>query len=200
MAALISEIYRKCIHLIGLVVPLIYWVTSKQVILLFLGTFLFLFLISELYRIKFGIPIKEADVYVRPLIRPQERRGVGAHVFFAGGAFVTALAYSKDIAIAAMFLTVLADGAAAVVGRRWGRHRLIRKKTLEGTLTLFSVAIVTTTFIFIAGFRLPFYTSLMLSLAGAVAAACIELLPINDNLTIPIAAGLAMSCARHFIF
>lgn len=199
MAALISEVYRKCIHLIGLVVPLIYWVTNKQVILLFLGTFLFIFLISELYRIKFGIPIKEADVHVRPLIRPQERRGMGAHVFFAAGAFVAALAYPKDIAIAAMFVVVIADGAAAVVGRRWGHHRLVGKKTLEGTLTLFSVAIITATFIFVAGFRLPFYTSAMLSLAGAIAAACIELLPLNDNLTIPIATGFAMSCARYFI-
>lgn len=199
MAALISEVYRKCIHLIGLVVPLIYWVTSKRVVLLFLGTFLFIFLISELYRIKFGMPIKEADVYVRPLIRPQERRGMGAHVFFAAGAFVTVLAYPKDIAIAAMFVAVIADGAAAVVGRRWGRHRLVGKKTLEGTLALFSVAIVTATFIFVAGFRLPFYTSAVLSLAGAITAACIELLPLNDNLTIPIATGFAMGCARYFI-
>ncbi|MCS7131125.1 MAG: hypothetical protein NZ934_00110 [Hadesarchaea archaeon] len=178
--------------------PLVYWITNKQVILLFLGTFLFLFLISELYRIKFGIP-KEADTYVRPLIRPRERRGVGAHVFFAAGAFVAALTYPKDIAIAAMFVAVIADGAAAVVGRRWGHHKLISKKTLEGTLTLFSVAIVTAMLTFIAGFRLPLYSSAMLALAGAIAAACIELLPINDNLTVPIAAGLAMSCARYFI-
>lgn len=198
MAALISEIYRKCIHLIGLVVPLIYWATNKQVILFLLGSFLFIFLISELYRIKFGIP-KEADVYIRPLIRPQERRGIGAHVFFAAGAFVAVLVYPKDIAIAAMFVAVIADGAAAVIGRRWGRHRLVGKKTLEGTLTLFSVAIVTNTSIFVAGFRLPFHTSAMLSLAGATAAACIELLPLNDNLTIPIATGFAMSCARYFI-
>jgi dolichol kinase len=193
MAGFKTEIRRKYIHLIGLTVPVLYWTTnyiipsfSKQVTLGFITFFLLLFMAFEFYRFRHGIP-KEADAIVKPLIRPEEKRGIGGHVFFAAGAFIAVLAYSRDIAIAALLISVFADGGAAVVGSRWGRYRLIGKKTIEGSLALFLIALA-----FAAWIVKP----LLAALVGALAATCVELIPINDNLMVPIFAGLAMQLVR----
>jgi len=196
MAGFKTEIRRKYIHLIGLTVPVLYWATyyltpsySKQVTLGFITFFLLLFMAFEFYRFRHGIP-KEADAIVKPLIRPEEKRGIGGHVFFAAGAFIAVLAYSRDIAIAALLISVFADGGAAVVGSRWGRYRLIGKKTIEGSLALFLIALA---------FAALIVKPLLAAFVGAVAATCVELLPINDNLMVPISAGLAMQLMRYFI-
>jgi dolichol kinase len=196
MAGFKSEIRRKYIHLIGLTVPVLYWVTnyvvpsfSRQVTLSFITFFLLLFTGFEVYRLSRGLP-KEAYAIVKPMIRPHEMRGIGGHVYFAAGAFITVLAYSREVAIAALLISVFADGGAAVFGSRWGRHRLIGKKTLEGSLALFLIALA-----FAAWIVRP----LMVALIGAVTATCVELIPINDNLMVPISSGLAMQLMGYFL-
>lgn len=189
MAKFRTELRRKYIHLIGLVVPALYWLTNKQVTLCFVAFFLLLFTAFEFYRIKRGIPVKEADAIAKPLIRSHEKRGIGAHVFFAAGAFVVVLAYPQEIAISALLMATLADGGAAVVGSMWGRHKLIGRKTLEGSLTLFLIAIALAVWI---------VEPLLAAFVGAIVAACVELLPMNDNLTVPVVAGLAMHVVRYF--
>ena len=196
MARFRTELRRKYIHLIGLIVPALYWATnylipsySRQVTLGFIAFFLLLFMAFEFYRIRHGIPHKEADAIVKPLIRPQEKRGIGGHVFFAAGAFVAVLAYPREIAIAALLISVLADGGAAIVGSRWGRHKIIGKKTLEGSLVLFLIAFALAALL---------VGPLLAAFVGAIVATFVELLPINDNLMIPIAAGLAMHLVRYF--
>jgi dolichol kinase len=191
-----SEIRRKYIHLIGLTVPVLYWATnyivpsfSKQITLSFITFFLLLFTGFELYRLSHGLP-KEAYAIVKPMIRPQEMRGIGGHVYFAAGAFIAVLAYSREVAIAALLISVFADGGAAVFGSRWGRHRLIGRKTLEGSLALFLIALAVAAWI---------VRPVMVAFIGAVVATCVELIPINDNLMVPISSGLAMQLLGYFI-
>jgi dolichol kinase len=196
MARFRKELRRKYIHLIGLAVPALYWTTnylippySRQVTLWFIAAFLLLFVAFEIYRIKHGIPHKKAEAIAKPLMRSHEKRGIGGHVFFAAGAFVAVLAYPLEIAIAALLISVLADGGAAVVGSRWGRHKLLGKKTIEGSLTMFLIALVLAALL---------VKPLLAALMGAIVAAFVELFPVNDNLTIPIAAGLAMHLVKYF--
>jgi len=196
MARFRTELRRKYIHLIGLIVPALYWATnylipsySRQVTLCFIAFFLLLFMAFEFYRIRHGIPHKEAEAIAKPLMRSHEKRGIGGHVFFAAGAFVAVLAYPREIAIAALLISVLADGGAAIVGSRWGRHKIIGKKTLEGSLVLFLIAFALAALL---------VGPLLAAFVGAIVATFVELLPINDNLMIPIAAGLAMHLVRYF--
>jgi dolichol kinase len=196
MAGFKTEIRRKYIHLIGLTVPVLYWASyyitpsfSKQVTLGFITFFLLLFTVFELFRLSHGLP-KEAYAIVKPVIRPHEVRGIGGHVYFAAGAFIAVLAYSREVAIAALLISVFADGGAAIFGSRWGRHRLIGKKTLEGSLVMFLIAL---------GFAAWIVRPLAAAFIGAAAATCVEILPINDNLMVPISSGLAMQLVRNFI-
>jgi dolichol kinase len=205
MAGFRTEIRRKYIHLIGLTVPVLYWATnliipsfSQRVTLGFITFFLLLFAGFEFYRLRHGIP-KEAYAIVKPMIRPEEMRGIGGHVYFAAGAFITVLAYDPDIAIAALLISVFADGGAAILGSRWGRHKLIGKKTLEGSLALFLIALAFAVLPFLRVADATWIVKFLAAIIGAFVAMCVELIPINDNLMLPISSGLAMQLVRYFI-
>jgi dolichol kinase len=186
--ALANEIRRKGIHLIGLVVPLLYWSAGKLVTLSFIAFWTILFIAGEIYRFRRGIP-REIEEVAAPMMRERERSGVGGHVFFALGLFIAVFLYERDIAIAISLIMVLADGAAAIVGKSFGRVRLIGEKTLEGTLTLICVAFIVAIL----------FVSWAVALVGAAVAGFVELMPGDDNLSIPIFSGLAMAAMRYFL-
>ena len=94
------------------------------------------------------------------------------------------------------------DPAAALVGRRWGRTKLVNGRSLEGTLTFVLTGILVSAPLCAlvypeVGLRLI----LALTGVGAVAGALAELLSsrIDDNLTIPVATGLAAWAVGLFV-
>jgi len=183
-----NELRRKSVHLIGLIVPLLYHVAGKFATLVFVAVWTILFIIGEIYRLKQGMP-RWVEKRAAPMMRGRERKGVGGHVYFSLGLFTAVLFYDKEIVTAVALITVLADGAAAIVGAHVGKHRLLGKKTLEGTLTLIAVAFMVS--VWVVGGALAF--------TGGVVAGVVELLPINDNFSIPFFSGLAMTAMRYFL-
>ena len=90
----------------------------------------------------------------------------------------------------------IGDGAAAVVGRRYGRTRYpFSPKSVEG-----SAAFFVTAFLAAIPFGLVGVEPLGLGTlaVGAFTAAVVEALPvdINDNLRVPLVAGAAMLLAQ----
>jgi len=83
MVSLSNEIRRKGIHLIGLIVPLLYWTAGKFVTLCFIAFWTILFIAGEVYRFRRGIP-KEIEEVAPPMMRKHERMGVGGHVSALG--------------------------------------------------------------------------------------------------------------------
>ncbi|MDO8490861.1 MAG: hypothetical protein Q7T04_02455 [Dehalococcoidia bacterium] len=108
------------------------------------------------------------------------------------GSLISLWVFQKEIAITALYFSALGDPAAAFVGESMGRLRF-RKKSLEGFAACFVVCIV-------VGFLLTLYTHLSLPAVAlaALAASAIEFLslPTDDNLTMPLAAGLMMTLVR----
>ena len=117
------------------------------------------------------------------LASPREARGIASSTWFLGGAFATLLLAPAHLFTPSVLVLSLADPAASVVGRLWGRHSL-GKGSWEGTAAFFLVASAVT---------LPFA-----GLPGALIAACVvaifEVLPtgIDDNLTVPVVTALAL--------
>jgi dolichol kinase len=100
---------------------------------------------------------------------------------------------SPAIVLGAMSVQVFADTASAIVGKIFGKHYLIKNmksldspqikhKTLEGSLAFFVVALIC----------LSFFFPLEKIIVPAIVATLIELLPINDNLTVPISTAIAI--------
>jgi dolichol kinase len=85
------------------------------------------------------------------------------------------------------------DPAASLVGKRWGKRKLVADKSLAGSLAFFLVsAVLCAAFVW---WRVPvdsLWQGARLVLAVAAAGALTELAStkLNDNLSIPLCAGL----------
>lgn len=117
------------------------------------------------------------------LASPREARGIASSTWFLLGALCLLLVAPARWFPPAMLVLALADPAASVVGRLWGRRGL-GKGSWEGTGAFYLVA---------AAVLAPF-AGLQTALAAAAVVAAIEVMPtgIDDNLTVPLATALAL--------
>ncbi len=117
------------------------------------------------------------------LASPREARGVASSTWFLTGALAVLVVAPHRVFAPALLVLALADPAASVVGRLWGKRRL-GKGSWEGTGAFFLVAAAVLT---------PF-AGLPGALASALVVAVAEVLPsgIDDNLTVPLATALAL--------
>ncbi len=180
-----QELRRKSIHLFGLLVPIIYSFVEKPTALIIVGLLTLIALLIELLK-TLSPPFR--DLFFRilsPMLRSHERRGgvTGATYYFIGS-FLCILIFNKNLAIVCLCFLILGDLFAALIGKQWGRTKLIAKKSLEGSLACFVVC---------ALIALMKYHP-VIALAGALVATLVELFPtgLDDNLTMPLASGLVM--------
>ena len=180
------ELRRKSIHLLGLVVPILYFFTSRDLAIIGVGGLVTLALVAELLK---GVVPAFRAIFLRifsPILRSQEQKGglTGA-TYFLIGSFLCILFFDKTLAIVCLCFLTLGDLCAALIGKQWGRIKLFTRKSLEGSLACF---VVCTAAALLIGLH-P-----VVAIAGALVATLIELVPtgIDDNVTIPLISGLAM--------
>ena len=113
----------------------------------------------------------------------------GAPVLAA--ALLVNLLFPPWIAAAALAVMLTGDAAAALVGRKFGRHKLVNGKSLEGSVSFLVVGYAATAVILLITQRpvCDYWIGI-----GAVLAACLaelfqKQLVIDDNFTIPLAGG-----------
>ena len=121
------------------------------------------------------------------MVREHEDAGdfTGATYILLSTCLTVAL-YDKSVAIAALAFIIVGDTFAAIIGRKFGRHRFGRK-SVEGSLgCLAGTAIV--------AFLAPGLTT-PIAMIGAVTATITEAVSfkIDDNISVPIVSGLIMS-------
>lgn len=183
---------RKSWHILGLAFPaLYYWgVFSKVTVLVVLGAVIAGALVLEVLRFKVPFAARVFETVFGRIMRPEERRTLNATIPYLVASFLVLLIFPRLIACVVLAFLGLGDTAAELVGRAIGRVRLIRGKTLEGTLACFAVC-------FLVGW---YFLGWELALIGAGVAAVAELLSgsLADNFTIPLAAGTAVWLVGHF--
>jgi dolichol kinase len=96
------------------------------------------------------------------------------------------------VANAAILILLFGDSASTLAGKRWGKIKLPfqENKTLEGSLAFLVVGFMG------ALTQLPLVPALLGALSGALTEAYS---PIDDNLTVPVIAGLIMSLVVFFL-
>jgi dolichol kinase len=123
---------------------------------------------------------------------PHETRDVNSATWYTTALLILAVCFSPAVCVLALAILGLADPAAALVGRRWGRIRLIHGRSLEGSATFFVAGALAG-----VGVLSLWYPEISLGARVAMAAgaalfgAVAELLSsrVDDNLSIPVAAG-----------
>lgn len=181
-----AELRRKAIHLGTLAAPLAVWLLPRPAALSLLAAAVGMALVIELSRREVRWVRYHFLSRTRTLLRSHERRGLSGATFMAIGYLVAASAFPRPVAVVAMLYNGLGDAVAALVGRRWGRHRLRSGKSWEGAGAAFAVNLGCG--LFVPGIPLA------AAAFGALAATLLELLPLpfDDNLRITVGGGLAL--------
>lgn len=123
---------------------------------------------------------------------PHEWHRINSATWYATAMLIIALTMPLPVCLVAVVVLGFGDPAAGYVGRRWGRHKLIHGRSLEGSITF---AVVGATFTAITlGLLHPAVggaTIAALSVGGAITGAVAELFSkrVDDNLTIPLASA-----------
>lgn len=188
-----KEVLRKFIHLLEVPVVIGYalirhfW--SQRIALLTL-TVLFLLLLEIEY---IRLEVKPKIPHFLNIFRKHERNNVTSAIFFIAATIIVFSVFDYAIALLAILLTVFGDLFSALLGIKFGKHKLFRQKTWEGFFGGLSINIL-------VGFLLlPQYPAIFLPMAFI--ASIVELLTgkLDDNLTVPLFAGGIGQLIAYFL-
>jgi dolichol kinase len=193
-----AELQRKALHLLALVLPIGLLIAGRETALLVLVPLALVAVALDIGRQR--VPALHAFIrrYFSSIMRPEEQPGLGEPLVFNGAvwmcvsAALCAALFPPAVAAAALVMIMIGDGAAAVVGRRFGRTRYPwSPKSVEGSAALALTAFASAVPIAVL---FPAELSVTACAVGAVVSAVAEALPIpiNDNIRVPLLAGAAM--------
>lgn len=187
-----AELVRKALHLLALVLPLGAWFVGAPTAQIVLGGLSATALTADVLRARsvgFERFITRAFGW---MMRAEEKPPVPGPVVVNGATwvvtslFLLTLLFPLNLALPVFAAFMVADAAAALVGRRFGRNRWPgTPRTVEGTVAFFAVA---------AAILLALGVATLPALVCAAVCAGIEVLPgpFNDNLQVPLAGALVL--------
>ena len=116
---------------------------------------------------------------------------------FLTALFIVFLVFPPEISYLALAFLIFGDLFSKLVGIRFGRTPLYRRKTLQGTLGFYTGGVMTGTILHLIFPEIP----LLFVVTGALAAAMAELLTdrINDNFTVGILSGGFLMALKVFL-
>lgn len=191
-----TELMRKGIHLLSLSMAIIYYFISKELALKILIPITVFSLIldiaryiyppySKLFYKIFGFMLRKHEINSKKMTLS------GATYVFLGVTLVVIL-FPKVFVIPAIAVLIIGDIFAALIGRKFGRHKFLAK-SLEGTLAffvtgsiviLFSPKINNDVIEYLIGFAAVAVAAIMENVSYGWA---------DDNLTVPLAVCITMA-------
>jgi len=190
-----DELVRKLIHLFSLSIPIIYYFIPRSDGILILSILTFLALILDLTRYfsdsvgkifykVFGFLLRKHEVDSR-------KKNLNGATYVLISALICVILFPKVIFITAFTILIISDTMAALIGRKFGKHRLL-SKSLEGTLAFFISAIIVV-------FLTPKVSNLPMEYVIGIIAAAVGAIVENisfgfadDNLAIPVSIGFTL--------
>lgn len=180
-----KEYVRKSIHIIfGTIFLALIYLLGTDISIKVISFFLALGIIASTL-IKYKIKIPFLGKIVERVERENEKNFPGkAAIFFFASAIILLFLFwdNKTIILASLSVQVFADAFAAIIGINFGTHKILGKKTLEGSTACFIVAL----------FCLIYFYPINIALIVALIATIVELIPLDDNLWVPLFTATAL--------
>ncbi|MBI5553612.1 MAG: hypothetical protein HY917_02615 [Candidatus Diapherotrites archaeon] len=181
-----NELFRQSIHvLLGLLLFALAFLlpTPIAIGINLIGIFL---LVGALFlKAHASAPELLAEFFLHTQ-RGHEESPFLAPLFFLAGTTLALVLFPLHAALAGILTLTFGDSASTLFGKKFGKTR-IGNKTLEGTLAGIGAATLALNFYF----QNPIQ-ALLVAIAGMMA----ELLPMDDNASIPVAATAASALIR----
>ncbi len=191
----IEEVLRKGIHFGSIVIPGFAIFVPRTDMVLFLAASALALLLIDILRSRSRVFRRFFLGLFGKVLRGKEQDGaMTASTVLVASAALTLLLYRTEIAVSALVFLSVGDTFAALIGTRYGKIKLVSGRTLEGSLAaLLSCLTASIGLLYLSGVFGWDLTPKGLA-AGAVAATLAELfeMPLDDNLRIPVFAGLIM--------
>jgi len=170
------------------------FILTRQQTLILLSAFLVVFGFLEItrrYSTKWNTFL--FDTVFKVISRPHERHRINGSTYYVIAMFILAIFFAKPIALIGVLVLGLADPAASVVGKLWGRRKLFKQKSFMGTGAFLIVSFSATLgYLTLAVPSFSIYYSLVVAGAVSLAATVTELfsVKVDDNLSIPIVSAM----------
>ena len=161
---------------------------NRRVTLLVMGALSIIFVVMDLVRFFSKRTLKA-------IFKAKESNRLSSMTLFLVATFLSFLVFAEGIPYVALTCITIGDFFGKIVGMQYGRIRLFRNKTLEGTLAFFSGSTVVTYFVALV-FGIPVFWVI----AGSAVAALTELFSdrFDDNFTVSIVSGGFLTAIRYF--
>lgn len=199
---MVTEPERKSLHILSGIIPLSIYImpewfgfsswfgcTSRQIVLLILGSFAVPFIILDVGR-RFIPAFRPVFQWIAGHSMRYEEE---IHYKITGASWqfisfwVVIWFFKPDYAVPACLLLSVSDAAAALVGKKWGKRYWFNDHTLIGT----SAFIISGLLIFIIGYpHLVFWKVILVVVTTALAESL--LYRINDNFTVPLISAIML--------
>ena len=187
-----NEILRKLIHLFDSVIPLSLFYISRENLLFILTPITIIFIILDFARHHISFLGKIYSTFFNIVTREieQKRNNVtGASYYLLGCLIVVYFFQDINIIISSLLIMSISDSFAALIGVKYGKTKIYGKKSLEGSFSFF-VSTIIILYMFMNDLSSFEYIYISLLITS------VELFSfhkINDNLTIPVFAALALN-------
>ncbi len=190
-----DELVRKLIHLCSLSIPIIYYFIPRSEAIIILSVMTFLALVIDLGRYLHPATGKVFYKIFGFLLRRHEldekKKNLNGATYVFISATLCVILFPKVIFITAFSILIVSDSMAALIGRKFGKHKFL-SKSLEGTLAFFVSASIVVLFTpKIEGV----FTEYLIGIIAAAIGAIVENISFglaDDNLSIPLSIGAAM--------
>lgn len=190
-----DELVRKLIHLCSLAIPIIYYFITQKSAIIILAIFTVAAVLLDLgryfspsvgnvfYKI-FGFLLRKHEVDAK-----KKNLNGATYVFIS--ALICVIFFPKVLFLTAFTVLIVSDSMAALIGRKFGRHRFL-SKSLEGTLAFF----ISATVVVLLTPKIDYvFTEYLIGIIAAAVGAIVENVSFgfaDDNLSIPLSIGLTM--------
>jgi len=185
-------IFRKGWRLLGLVFPILYILTSREITLFYTSVTLGIFLLGDLFRFLNSDFNHWLFIRFKLILKAEEKkRFLTTTTTFLISSVLTIIFFKKEVAIYSLSFLVIGDAASALIGTYVGRIK-IKNKSLEGSLAFFITCLISAALLNkLSKLSLPLPVLLIGVLTGAV----VEVLPLpwDDNFTIGLSCGIVMT-------
>jgi len=192
----LSEIYRKVIHSVSILIPLSYlWLIKDQSIMILILTVLcsvslFLeFLRNKSNTVKFLFN----NMFIKMLRKNEKKGTLTGATWLLIGSLITTIFFPIYIVVPALIYLSIGDSFAAIIGKAYPFGK-IGVKSISGSI---SGALASSIFAISVNKILP----IEIIIIGSIIAMIIEIIPIklNDNLTIPFISALVMNLSLNLL-
>ena len=187
------EVYRKLIHLSSLwMVGAVYFLPQTYAIILF-STLLIGFVGFEYGRRNIAFIQTLTNRFMGAILRSHEKQSMTGAFYVVLAVLIAVTLFSKPIAVISIAIMLLSDTFAALVGRKYGRTRILNK-SVEGCVTFFFVTAGILLFVLNANYLVMSVSEiLIISTVVALTELVSDKLKIDDNLSIVLMAGALLS-------